>query len=203
MMRRLIGSFALALFGLMFLAGPATADPSPVTSPIQAGADQQTVGSATFTRTANSDGTETLTVDLSVPGGIDEDHLCLSSSPFTARIAPGQCAYSHENLGGATADQYVINVGTAYIGKTIYAQLHVATSGGDTAYAGWQPGKPFYGNVAIDPLPVAGVPAAPLLGTWMPAGLGALFVAGAGTVVWRQRRRVNASGDVAGRSPSQ
>ncbi len=188
MIRRLASLAVLTLSVLCLPMGIASADPSPVTSPIQAGNNHTTVGSATFTRSANGDGTETLTVQLSVPGGIAQDHLCLSDTAFTSRVSPGQCPYAHESLNGATSDTFTVNVGTAYLGKTIYAQLHVATTDGQTAFAGWQAGNPFYGNVAIDALPVAGAPAAPLLGRWMPLGLGVLFVAGMGAVVWRRRR---------------
>lgn len=187
MLRRL---FALTTIGLLssaaFLAQPASADQSPVTSPIQAGSDHQTIGSATFTRSADSSGNETLTVDISTSVGIAEDHLCLSDAAYTSRVSPGQCAYSHTSLGGATTDQYVVDLGAAYFGKTIYVQLHVATSDGQTAYAGWQDGKPFYGNVAIDAV-AEGVPSAPLLGSWLPVGLAVLFLGGIGAVAWRRR----------------
>lgn len=181
------------LSSVVFTAWPAAADPSPVTTDIKAGNDAQTIGSATFTRTTANDGTETLQVDLSVPGGIDEDHLCLSSSAFTSRVSPGQCTYAHQGLGGATTDQFIISLGTTYTGETLYAQLHVATSNGDTAYAGWQPGNPFYGNVAIDATSAQGAPTAPLLGHWAPLGLGLLFAGGIGTVAWRRRRQLAAA----------
>jgi hypothetical protein len=187
MLRRL-SVLAAGLFTVGALAVPAAqADPSPVTSPIQAGNTATTVGSATFTRSADNTGHETLTVDLSVSPGIDEDHLCLSDTAFTSRVPPGQCAYAHTNLGGATTDQFVIDLGTTYFGKTIYAQLHIATSDGQTAYAGWQAGNPFYGNVAIDAV-AEGVPTAPLLGSWLPLGLAVLFLGGIGAVVLRRRR---------------
>jgi hypothetical protein len=188
MLRRIAVLIAgLGLSSLAMGVVPASADPSPVHSSIQAGNDHQTVGDATFTRTDNGDGTETLTVDISVPGGITEDHLCLSTSAYTSRQSPGSCAYGHENLGGVTSDQYVVNLGSDYVGQTIYAQLHVVTQGA-TAYAGWQDGNPFYGNVAIDASP-EGVPAAPLLGQVAPFGLAVLFLAGVGGVVlWRRRR---------------
>lgn len=186
------GAIALVLLTLALPGGTAVASPSPVTSTIQAGNSGTTVGTATFTRTANADGTETLTVDLTVPGGINDDHLCLSATAFTSRISPGQCQYQHTNLGGVTTDQFVENVGSTYVGETIYAQLSVTTQG-NTAFAGWHPGSPFYGNVAIDALPAQGVSAAPVLGGWMPLGLSALFLGGIGTVYWVYRRRFASS----------
>lgn len=191
MIRRL----SVLLCGLivpMALAVPAAvADTSPVTSTIGAGNNDQPVGSATFTRSADNSGNETLTVNISVPGGIAEDHLCISGTAYTSRVSPGQCAYAHQGLGGATTDQFVVDLGQTYFGKTIYAQLHIATSNGDTAYAGWQPGSPFYGNVAIDAV-AQGVPSAPLLGSWAPIGLVVLFVAGIALVL---RRRHNQTTD--------
>ena len=185
MIRRL----SVLLCGLvvpMALAMPAAvADTSPVTSTIGAGNNNQPVGSATFTRSADNSGNETLTVDISVPGGIAEDHLCISDTAYTSRVSPGQCAYAHQGLGGATTDHFSIALGQAYFGKTIYAQLHIATSHGDTAYAGWQPGSPFYGNVAIDAV-AQGVPSAPLLGSWAPIGLVVLFVGGIALVLRRR-----------------
>ena len=190
MIRRL----SVLLCGLvvpMALAVPAAvADTSPVTSTIGAGNNNQPVGSATFTRSADNSGNETLTVDISVPGGIAEDHLCISDTAYTARVSPGQCAYAHQGLGGATTDHYVVTLGQTYFGKTIYAQLHIATSNGDTAYAGWQPGSPFYGNVAIDAV-AQGVPSAPLLGSWAPIGLVILFVAGIALVLRRRRSQTS------------
>jgi hypothetical protein len=189
MIRRLSILLCAVIAPLAFVVPSASADPSPVTSPIGAGNNNQNVGSATFTRSADNSGNETLTVDISVPGGIAEDHLCLSTTAFTSRVSPCQCAYAHQNLGGATSDQYVVDLGTTYFGQTLYAQLHVATSNGATAYAGWQPGSPFYGNVAIDAV-AKGVPAAPLLGGFMPLGLAVLFIGGIGLVVWRRRNSI-------------
>ena len=185
-MIRRISVLAAGLIASVALAVPsASADQSPVSSPIQAGNDHQTVGSATFTRSADDSGNETLTVDLSVPGGITEDHLCLSDTAYTERVSPGQCAYGHGSVGGATTDQFVVDLGSTYYGETIYAQLHVVTNGA-TAYAGWQPGSPFYGNVAIDAV-AEGVPSAPLLGSWLPVGLAVIFLGGVGAVAWRRR----------------
>jgi hypothetical protein len=186
MIRRLSIVLVGLLTSVTFAATSASADPSPVTSDIKAGNDHQTIGSATFTRTADNDGNETLTVDLSTSVGMADDHLCLSDSAYTERVSPGQCPYAHTGLGGATTDQFVVDLGTTYLGKTIYAQLHVATSDGRTAFAGWTDGNPFYGNVAIDAV-AEGVPSAPLLGSWLPVGLVALFLGGIGAVAWRRR----------------
>ena len=187
-MIRRISVLLCALVAPLALSMPsAVADPSPVTSTIGAGNDDQPIGSATFTRSADNNGNETLTVDISLSsGGIAEDHLCLSTTAYTSRQSPGSCAYAHQNLGGVTTDEFVVDLGQSYFGQTIYAQLHIATSNGQTAYAGWHDGNPFYGNVAIDAV-AQGVPSAPLLGTWAPIGLVVLFVGGVALVVRRQR----------------
>ena len=194
MVRRLLGVVGLSVAMAGVVAMPASADPSPVTTSIQAGNDHTTVGSATFTRELNTDGTEVLDVKISVPSGMTADMLCLSHTAFTDRVTPATCPdqtnfEQHPALNGATTDEYTVDVGTGYIGQSIFAQLHVNTQGA-TAFAGWQPGNPFYGNVQIDAAPVQLVPQAPLLGRLMPFGLGALFIAGMGLVGWRWRRRL-------------
>ena len=180
-------------FGLItaMLAGaPASAEPSPVSSSIKAGSTGTTVGDAVFTRTTNGDGSETLTVDLSVPGGITADHLCIRDTAFTEREAPGSCSHTHDDLNGVQNDQFVVDLGTAYVGMVVYAQLHVVTEG-QTAYAGWQDGQPFFGNLAIDPVG-PGVSAVPLLGSLAPIGMVAVFLVGIAAVVVRRSRRAAA-----------
>ena len=177
-MRRLVVVFIGALvFGAGAPAWASSGSSVTVTSPIQAGSDAQTVGSATFTRTVAADGTSAVTVHAAVPEGIQESSLCWATEPFTSRVAPGQCPLS-QGKTGSTVDYQVSSSSTG----TLYFQLHVATEGGDTAYAGWQPGKPFYGNVAVD---------APSVSTSVPVGaFGGLGVAGlAGVALIRANRR--------------
>ncbi|MBV8385230.1 MAG: hypothetical protein JO155_00415 [Acidimicrobiia bacterium] len=175
----LVGAVVVAALGVGAGASPAFADSSPtvtVTSPIQSGADAQTVGSATFTRAAQSDGSSVVTVAASVPGGISESHLCYSTQPFTSRVPPGQCPLSQGNTG-STATYQLSSSATG----TLYFQLHVVTSG-NTAYAGWQSGKPFYGNVAVDaPAASTSVPVGTL------GGLGVALLAGM-ALLWTTRR---------------
>jgi len=156
------------------------------------------VGTSTFTRTVNSDGTETLTVSLQVLGGMTGDQLCLSPTAFTSRVNKAQCPAQfdqHSFTPTATTDTFTMNVGTDYLGKTIYAQLHVNTNG-QTGFAGWTSdgSGSFYGNVAVDSSPIPGAPTAPLLGSWAPFALAALFMLGGGFVLtWQRRRRASAS----------
>ena len=129
-------------------------------------------------RTVASDGSDTLTLSMTVPGGIKESQVCLSADPFTSRASPGQCPYSQGNTG--TTANYTIPLDATYAGRTVHVQAHVVSKG-DTAYAGWQPG--FYGEVAV---------AAPD-GTQVPAGtvggIGLAVLAGFFAVLTFRRRR--------------
>ena len=103
----------------------------------------------------------------------------------TSRVSPGSCPYLHEHLHGATSDSFTIDLGSTYVGKTLYVQLHVTTSGGGTAFAGWTPdgSGSFYGNVVVDAIEGTPVP----MGTV--GALGFAAIAGVGLVVAQRRRR--------------
>ena len=181
-----------AMVVLVVGSSPASADGNPAVEQIKAGNDGQVVGTATFTRTNNPGDGETLTVSLTVPLGMDEAHLCLSATPFTERVSPGSCEHKHEDLGGVPADEFVVDLGTTYEDEPVYAQLHVTTSSGETAYAGWVQaagGGAFYGNVRVDPFAIPGVPAAPMMGAAAPVAGVAAFAAGAGLIFWRRTQR--------------
>ena len=130
-------------------AAPAlAANPNVVTSHIGAGSDNQVVGQATFTRTLNSDGTTTVQVVGNVDGSIKESQLCYQDSgPYTSRVNPGSCQLSQGKTGSSVT--YTVNFPASEESKTIYFQFHLDI--GDTAFAGWQDGNPFYGNVAVAP----------------------------------------------------
>ena len=180
--RRTLAAVAASLVVLaafaVAAARPAMAADSTVTSEIRAGADGTLVGSAEFRRTVASDGSDTLTLLMSVPGGIKESQVCLSPQAFTGRASPGQCPYSQGNTG--TTAYYTIPLDATYAGRAVHVQAHVVTKG-NTAYAGWQPG--FYGEVAV-PAPD---------GTQVPAGtvggIGLALVAGFFAVLTFRRRR--------------
>jgi hypothetical protein len=74
-------------------------------------------------------------------------------------------------------------VSPALIGKTVYFQVHAVT-GADTAFAGWRGGKPFYGNVAVDP-PGGGTPLP--VGTLGGLGFAALAGVALAAVIGRRR----------------
>jgi hypothetical protein len=159
-----ISIVTLALLLTLGAAAPAGAESTTttVTSAIRSGAKGTTVGQATFERTRTAEG-QTLTVTLSVPAGIDESHVCISSQPFTQRATAGQCPYTQ----GATGTTAVYTIDLGSMAGTIYVQAHVVI-GDETAYAGWQPGRgggaSFYGNVAVEdpggegtPVPVGAI----------------------------------------------
>jgi hypothetical protein len=142
----------------MTLAGAAPAFAGDATSvTIGAGDAGTPVGTAAFTRTS-SPSSDTLVIRLSVPGGIDASHVCLQSQPFVGRVAPGQCPYSQAATGANAT--YSIDLGASYSGKAVYVQASTVTNG-NTAFAGWQSGQPFYGNVVVaadaTSLPIAAI----------------------------------------------
>jgi hypothetical protein len=174
---------ALVLGAAAFFGGPASATSATrtVTSPIATGSKGDNIGTATFTRTLNSDGTTTVTIVGQVSDGISESHLCYSDTgPFTGRISPGQCPLGQGSTG--TSVTYTVNFATADASKALYFQFHLVSKG-NTAYAGWQSGKPFYGNVEVDPAE-AGTPVP--VGTV--GGIGMAAVAGAALLVGLRRR---------------
>jgi hypothetical protein len=185
--RRLICFVALVLGAAAFVAGPAVATTATrtVTSPIASGSDDQNIGTATFTRTLNDDGTTTVKVVGQVSDGISESHLCYSDTgPFTSRISPGQCPLSQGSTG--TSVTYTVNFPTSDASKALYFQFHLVSKG-NTAYAGWHSGKPFYGNVQVDPAEA---------GTSVPVGtvggIGIAAIAGVALLVGLRRRTATA-----------
>ena len=165
--------------GVLALASPAGAEELTIEETISAGTDKVAIGTATFTRTTTEDG-ETLTVHMDVAAGIDESSICLSDQPFTSRLAPGGCDYK-QDATGTTAD-YVIDLGTAYLGETLYVQAHVV-SGEDTGFAGWVDGNPFFGNVEVRVVGSAVVPVGAVGGL----GLGLMAAGLLGAVSLRRR----------------
>jgi MYXO-CTERM domain-containing protein len=159
----------------------ATTATRTVTSPISAGNNADKIGTATFTRTLNSDGTTTVTVVGQVSDGIKESHLCYSDTgPFTSRVSAGQCPVGQGNTG--TSVSYTVNFPASDASKPLYFQFHVVSKG-NTAYAGWHSGSPFYGNVQVDPAE-AGTPVP--VGTV--GGIGLAAVAGVALLVGLRRR---------------
>ena len=79
----------IVVAALMTLAlgspGPAAAADGSVNVDVGAGDAGTKIGTATFNRSLQANGTETLTVHFAVPGGIDVSHVCLQAQPFSGR----------------------------------------------------------------------------------------------------------------------
>jgi hypothetical protein len=174
--RRALAGLAIGAFAVLPTTAALATD-TTVTSDIRANSEGNLVGTAQLQRSAASDGTETLSLHMSIPGGITESSVCLAAQPFTSRASPGSCPYA-QGATGTTAD-YQIALGTSDSGQTLYVQAHAVTQG-NTAYVGWQAGQPFFGNVAV---------AAPS-STPVPVGaLGGLGLALLGGAAFLTRRR--------------
>ena len=125
---------------------------------VSVGSQADDVGDIWLKRSADSDGTgEILQVHIEVidPGAIRESSVCVKETPFVDReLGGGGCTglLVQQDNDGATSADYTIDLGTAFIGSTFYAQIHVTlTNGalGGTAFGGWLPGEPFYGNTPV------------------------------------------------------
>ena len=183
----LLALLAITVVTLLAVAAPAVAAASV---PIQIGSTGQTIGSATFTRTQQSDGTESIAMSLDVTGSgttLDEVHVCVGTTPFTDRIPPGQCRFGFTGLSGTTFTR-TLDLGRDHVGRPVCLQAHLAVHRADgvttdTGYAGWIAGKPFFGSLCLEPggtsVPVGAVG---LL------GLSGLLAAGIGTVALVRRR---------------
>jgi LPXTG-motif cell wall-anchored protein len=138
----------MALLAATVLAPNATAtdlgDGSPV--PIAEGRDGiDVVGQATFDIV--EDGLLRVRIALDEGVELDEAHLCLSTTEYTERIPHGLCPWKIEGPDGEFPP---IDL-SEHDGEAIFAQLHVALTGGGGAFAGHQnPGTgAFYGNVKV------------------------------------------------------
>jgi hypothetical protein len=191
---RTLTTVAVAVAVAALSAAPALA---AVTVPIQIGSKGETVGTATFTRTLQGDGTEVIAMALDVTGSgrtLEEVHVCVGGTPFTDRVPPGKCRFGFSGLSGTVFTRN-LDLGTGYVGKPVCLQPHmavVATTGGasDTGYAGWAAGRPFFGSLCLEP----GGTEVPL-GAAGVLGLSAALAAGLGVVALGRRgaRRAQAT----------
>jgi uncharacterized repeat protein (TIGR01451 family) len=158
------------------LAGPISAvqtfpDPfggDSVFTDTRAGSNGDDIGDAFFLRED-----ETLQIEMFLDNAsFIETHVCLSGSAFTQRIPPGLCQFGKE---GPPSDSYDIALPPPFFPPgtepfsdplgSFCVQVHVSYTtelaktvrGGGSAFAGWQSGSPFYGNLCFndvpDPLP--------------------------------------------------
>lgn len=195
MLRKVVPGLLLLGGVLLYGAAPAFAD-NTVNGNIGAGNNDTTVGTYSITYTTSSS-PQTLSVTANLTDGstITNMQVCLSSSPFSSRVNQPSCTspdlFMQNNPSPATASDTITfsNVSSFCSGTngcaTIYAQVHVSEANGNTSFAGWQPGSPFYGNVEVAPTgPGSNVP---------DARFAVLFpIVGAGVIgggYWLRRRR--------------
>ncbi len=138
---------------------------------IRAGSRAEDIGDAFFLREGPI---FRVRLFLTPPNTFIESHVCLSAEPFTERIPPGQCQYQAQ---GAAAATYDVTLPPSFFpsGTTAFddplgpfcAQVHIAygrpglartSAGGGSAFAGWEPGSPFFGNICF---PEVGPPEPP------------------------------------------
>jgi uncharacterized repeat protein (TIGR01451 family) len=133
---------------------------------IRAGSKGDDIGDAFFLR---DDEVLSIEMFLDAPNTFVETHVCLSAEPFTGRIPPGQCQYQEQGPGSGSYDIVLPPAqfpdGTVPFSdplQSFCAQVHVSydapglartDAGGGSAFAGWQAGKPFYGNVCFPAAP--------------------------------------------------
>ena len=173
----------IAIVAALALAVPALADQTfddpfdgdGIHSDIGAGSQGVDVGDAFFLRDGDELQIE-MFLDAAAPGvprTFIETHVCLSAEPFTERLPHGLCQFHGE---GAASSSYDITLPPAFfLSDTVpfddplgsfCAQVHISYAqpelsltrgGGGGAFAGWQSGRPFYGNLCFpdvpDPLP--------------------------------------------------
>ena len=175
-----VGGVALLLLVMAVPVSAVQTFPDPfggdgIHSDIRAGSKGEDIGDAFFLREG-----DVLSIrmfledaDQGVPRSFSETHVCLSGEAFTERIPPGQC---QSQAQGAAASSYDITLPPSFFPSgtepfddplgAFCAQVHVkylqpelslTRDGGGSAFAGWQSGKPFYGNICFpnvpDPLP--------------------------------------------------
>ena len=133
---------------------------------LRAGSRGEDIGDVFLLREGDSFQIEIL---LDPPNSFIESHVCLSADAFTGRTPPGLCQYQ---AAGSASGSYDITLPPSRfpIGTTSFtdplgpfcAQIHVAYSapglartarGGGTAYGGWEPGFPFFGNICLPAAP--------------------------------------------------
>ena len=133
---------------------------------IGAGSTGEDVGDAFFLRDGD---VLSIRMFLDAPNVFIETHVCLSADAFTQRIPPGHCQV---HAAGAASGALDINLPpVSFPGGTVpfdeplgpfCVQVHVrydrpglaiTAAGGGGAFAGWQAGTPFFGNICFPAAP--------------------------------------------------
>ena len=133
---------------------------------IGAGSTGEDVGDAFFLRVGDM---LSIRMFLDAPNVFIETHVCLSADPFTRRIPPGQCQLQATGAASGTYD--IALPPSSFPGGTVpfadplgpfCVQVHVkydrpglalTSGGGGSAFAGWQGGSPFFGNICFPAAP--------------------------------------------------
>ncbi|HEX5038801.1 MAG TPA: hypothetical protein VFW95_01535 [Candidatus Limnocylindria bacterium] len=174
---RIARGIALLLVVALLLFAPASRTSAVQTFPdpfdgagtfvdLRAGSTGQDIGDVFMLREGT---TFRVRIFLDAPSVFIDSHLCVSADPFTVRIPPGQCQFAAAGAASGTYD-VVLPPSTFPPGTVPFsdglgpfcAQIHVAYNrpglartalGGGSAYAGWEPGSPFFGNVCFPAVP--------------------------------------------------
>jgi hypothetical protein len=87
-----------------------------------------------------------VTYQVTDPWGLKETHLYVGTEP-PSKMAPGRFPYKHEDLNGATVDEYIIPLTELGVGcdDTLYLAAHAALESDEPGYGeetGWGEGEP-------------------------------------------------------------
>jgi len=170
-MRRaaLVGALALLSLIAAVPASAAQTFPDPfggdgIHSDIRAGSKGDDIGDAFFFR----DGAVLRIRMFLDDANFIETHVCVSASAFTDRIPPGQCQFQKAGPGASSYDIMLppasFPSGTEPFTDPLASfcvQVHVkyttalarTEDGGGSAFAGWQSGNPFFGNLCFPDVP--------------------------------------------------
>jgi len=185
--RALSSGPAVAVLLLMLAAMPTRAiqtEPDPfggdgIHTDLRAGSTGRDIGDVFLLREGASFQVAILLEDTSPPTSFIESHICLSAEAFTFRVPPGLCQYA---ATGSASGSYDITLPPSRfpVGTTSFtdplgpfcAQIHVSydqpglaltAKGGGSAFGGWQPGTPFYGNICLPAAPDPEPPGQPTI----------------------------------------
>ena len=131
---------------------------------IRAGSKGDDIGDAFFLRED-----DTLQIEMFLDdANFIETHVCISASAFTERLPPGQCQFQKTGPGASSYDitpaapdlpgrDRAVHRSAGVLLRSGARQVHDVlartSDGGGSAFAGWQSGKPFYGNLCFPDVP--------------------------------------------------
>jgi uncharacterized repeat protein (TIGR01451 family) len=170
-LRGLIGSTSAAVATIVLATSVSAIQTFPdpfggegVFTDIRSGSNGDDIGDAFFLREGG-----TLEIEMFLDDAdFIETHVCVSASPYTQRIPPGQCQFQKSGPGAHSYD-IPLPPTTFPLGNEPFTdplasfcvQVHIkyttvlarTSAGGGSAFAGWQAGQPFYGNLCFPDVP--------------------------------------------------